>query len=392
MWAGPFATLRMAEMGADVVKIESPSAWDNIRTLLPQPGVTDPWNSSYYFNAYNRDKRSLTLDLAQDAGRALLLRLAETADVLIENYRADVLDKLGFTDDVLQAANPRLVTISMAAFGKAGSDRDYVGFGPVIELMSGLCSLSGYEGDEEPFKTGISYGDPIAGLNSVAAMILGLAQRDDTGTGCHVDLAQRETGMALIGEAFVAAARGEEPVHRGCRDARFAPQGAYRVRGEEQWLVVSVRTDAEWRAVCDLVGRADLADLTVDERRARHDELDAVIGAWLAPQRPQPAMERLQAAGVPAGRVLDSGTVNDDLHLLWRDYWVFVENEKMPRHKQQSATWRLVDAEPVPRRHAPFFGEHNAEILGELGLGADDLAGLAARAVIADAPINPGVG
>ena len=392
MWAGPFATLHLASMGADVIKVESPSAWDNIRTLVPQPGVEDPWNSAYYFQAYNRDKRSLTLDLAQQAGRDLLLKLVADADVLIENYRADVLDKLGLTDEVLARANPRLVTVSMAAFGKEGPDREYVGFGPVIELMSGLTSLSGYEGDEEPFKTGISYGDPVAGLNAVAAIVLGLIERDATGRGCHVDLAQRETGMVLIGEAFVAASRGEEPVHRGCRDARFAPQGAYRVRGEDQWLVVSVRTDDEWRALCGLLGRNDLAGLPVDERRARHDELDTVLAEWLQPQRPQLVMERLQAGGVPAGRVLDCSAVHDDLQLLHRDFWVYLPNPKMIRHKQQGVPWRLVDAAPEPRRHAPFFGEHNAEILTELGLTETDLAGLTARRVVATAPINPGVG
>ena len=392
MWAGPFATLHLASMGADVIKVESPAAWDNIRTLVPQPGVDDPWNSAYYFQAYNRDKRSLTLDLARAEGRDLLLRLLADADVLIENYRADVLDKLGLTDDALRAANPKLVTVSMAAFGKEGPDRAYVGFGPVIELMSGLCALSGYEGDDEPFKTGISYGDPVAGLNAVAAAVLGLARHDADGTGCHVDLAQRETAIALVGEAFLAASRGDGIVHRGCRDERFAPQGAYRVRGEEQWLVVSVRTDGEWQALCGLVGRPDLADLGVGDRRSRHDEIDAVLAEWLQPQRPQPAMERLQAAGIPAGRVLDSGSVHDDLQLLHRDFWVHLPNPKMPRHKQQGITWRLIDAAPEPRRHAPFFGEHNAEILATLGLGDDDLAGLAARAVIADAPINPGVG
>lgn len=392
MWAGPFATQHFASMGADVIKIESPSAWDNIRTLVPQPFAPDPWNSAYYFQAYNRDKRSLSLDLAQAEGRDLLLKLIAHADVLIENYRADVLEKLGLTDELLYGANPRLVTISMAAFGKEGPDAKYVGFGPVIELMSGLTSLTGYEGDEEPFKTGISYGDPIAGLNAVAATVLGLLQRDATGEGVHVDLAQRETGTVLIGEAFLAASRGEEPVHRGCRDARIAPQGAYRVRGEEQWVVVSVRTDDEWRALCGLLGRDDLAGLTVEERRARHDELDEIIGAWLAPQRGLIAVETLQGAGVPAGRVLDSGTVLDDIQHLHREFWVFVTNPKMPRHKQHNVTWRLLDARPESKRHAPFFGEHNAEILGELGLGEADLKGLAERLVIADAPINPGVG
>jgi crotonobetainyl-CoA:carnitine CoA-transferase CaiB-like acyl-CoA transferase len=181
-------------------------------------------------------------------------------------------------------------------------------------------------------------------------------------------------------------------VHRGCRDERFAPQGVYRVRGEEQWVVVSVRTDAEWHGLCALMERPDLAPLGVDERRARHDELDAAIGAWLAPQKPQRAMEALQAAGVPAGRVLDTGTIHDDLQLLHRDFWVYLPHPKMIRYKQQGIPWRLVDAEPVPRRHAPFFGEHNAEILAELGIGEEERAALTERAVIADAPINPGVG
>ena len=392
MWAGPFATLHLASMGADVIKIESPSAWDNIRTLTPQPGVADPWNSQSYFNAYNRDKRSLTLDLAQQAGRELLLRLLADADVLLENYRADVLDKLGLTLDVLKAANPNLVIISMAAFGKEGPDSQYVGFGPVIELMSGLASLTGY-GDGEPFKTGISYCDPVAGLHAVAATVLGLLGRDAGEGGRFVDLAQREGAMALIGEAFVAASRGDEIVHIGCRDDRFAPQGVYRTLGVEQWLVVSVRTDDEWRATCAVIGRDDLAGLTLDERRARHDELDEAIGEWTATQRPQVAMEVLQAAGVAAGRVLDTGTIHDDLHLLHREYWHFLPHPKMIRYKQQGITWRLVDAAPTPQRHSPLFGEHNLEILaGELGLTDADLAALTGAKVIADAPINPGVG
>ena len=222
--------------------------------------------------------------------------------------------------------------------------------------------------------------------------MLGLIERDATGRGCHIDLAQRETGMVLIGEAFVAASRGEEAVHRGCRDARFAPQGAYRVRGEDQWLVVSVRTDSEWQALCGLFGRNDLANMSVDERRARHDELDVVLSEWLQLQRLQVAMERLQSVGVPAGRVLDSSSVHDDLQLLHRDFWVYLPNPKMIRHKQQGIPWRLVDAAPEPRRHAPFFGEHNAEILAELGLAADELANLVERRIIATAPINPGVG
>ena len=394
MWAGPFATLRLADMGADVIKIESPTAWDNIRTLLPPPpGVVDPWNSAIYFNAYNRSKRSLTLDLAQPAGKELFLRLVRDADVVIENYRADVLDKLGLGYEVLRAANDDIVLVSMAAFGKEGPDRSFVGFGPVIELMSGLTSLSGY-GDGEPFKTGISYGDPVAGTAAVAAAVMGLAQRDSTGAGCHVDLAQRETAAMLIGERFVAASsRGESPVALGCRDATIAPQGCYRCVGDDEWLVVSVRTDDEWRSVCDVIGRSDLSGLSLVERRARHDELDDSISRWTTTRLGQDAMEQLQDRDVPAGRVLNTGTVLDDPQLLRRGFWHYLPHPKMQRYRQQNVVWRLADAQPVPRRHSPLFGEHNREILqGELGITDPELEKLTADHVIGDAPINPGVG
>ncbi|NJD64733.1 MAG: hypothetical protein FIB00_05745, partial [Chloroflexi bacterium] len=158
MWAGPYATRVLAEMGAEVIKIESPRAWDNIRTLIPQPGVADPWNSSYYFNDYNRDKKSLTLDLADPRGKGAFLRLVPHCDVVLENYRAEVLDNLGLGHDVLREAREDIILVSMAGYGKTGAARGHVGFGPSFEQMSGLASMTG-DGDEGmPVKTGISYG------------------------------------------------------------------------------------------------------------------------------------------------------------------------------------------------------------------------------------------
>ncbi len=395
MWAGPFATLRMAEMGAEVIKIESPSAWDNIRTLIDQPGIDDPWNSAFYFNAYNRDKKSLTLDLAQPAGRELLLRLAANADVLIENYRADVLDKLGLAPEILHAANPKLVVLSMAAFGKTGPDASYVGFGPVIELMSGLASLSGY-GDGEPFKTGLSYGDPVAGTAGVAAIAIGLLALQRSDAGCHIDLAQREVAMTLIGEAFVAASRGETPVHRGVRSDRFAPQGAYRAAGDDQWVVLSVRSDVEWVSLCDILDvktDSNLRTYDLENRMENHDRIDAVITEWMQTRDPQLAMETLQGSGIPAGRVLDTTSILEDPQLNYREYWIEIPHPQMHVYRQQGSMWPLAAARAAPRRHSPLFGEHNTEILqGELGLTDKQLAELTAALVISRAPINPSVG
>jgi benzylsuccinate CoA-transferase BbsF subunit len=394
MWAGPYATRLLAEMGAEVIKIESPRAWDNVRTLLPQPGAPEPWNSSYYFNDYNRDKKSLTLDLSQPRGRALFLELAAKCDCVIENYRADVLDKLGIGWDVLREARPDLVLVSMAGFGKTGSERNLVGFGPIIEQMAGMASTTGYGDDGIPYKTGISYGDPVGGLAAAGAVVLALIQRRRTGRGAWIDLAQRETMAQMVGPAFAAAAlRRETPTHHGNRDLRFAPQGVYRCAGEERWLAISARSDAEWRALAGAIGAPELEALPLAERRARHDELDRRIEIWTRRKDSSAAATTLQSVGVAASPVLDANTIHDDPHLAARGYWVELPHPKMSAWKQPSSSWRLVEAKPVPRRHAPLFGEHNREILcGLLGHDEAELAGLEAAGVIGDAPVNPGIG
>jgi crotonobetainyl-CoA:carnitine CoA-transferase CaiB-like acyl-CoA transferase len=386
MWAGPYATRMIGEMGAEVVKIESPKAWDNIRTLMPRTEVVDdPWNSAYYFAEYNHNKKSVTLDLAAPAGRDAFLKLVANSDVVIENYRADVMGNLGLTDDVLFAANPALVLVSMAGFGKSGGDQDNVGYGPIIEMMSGLMSLSGYEADV-PQKTGISYGDPVAGLAAVGAVALGVIKKRRTGKGSRVDLAQVEVSTKLAGVAFAALNRtGAAPPATGNRHPTWAPQGCYAVRGEDQWIVVSCTDDAEWAACAELIGRADLAALPLAERRARHDELDAAIGAWSAPLDARVAVDVLQAAGVPAGRVLDMRTIKDDPHLYARGFWVRIPNEKMRPYRKSGVAWRLLEANPTITAHAPYFGADNHAVLTSVaGLSDDEVAALAAEGIIAD--------
>lgn len=400
MWAGPYATKLLAEAGAEVIKIESPRAWDNIRTLIPQdPSITEPWDSSYYFNEYNHSKKSLTLDLAQEAGREALLRLVATADVVIENYRADVLENLGLGHEVLTQAKDDIILVSMAGFGKTGPLSDHVGFGPIIEMMSGLMSLTGYGDDKTPYKTGISYGDPVGGLNAVAATVLALVQRELTGQGVHVDLAQRETASTMAGPSFVAASlRAEAPVHEGNRDARFVPQGCYPAAGDDRWVVVSVRTDDEWASLAHHLGRPDLAALDHQQRSARHDELDQIISAWTARLPAGDIATRLQGDStsstvvVPAAEVIDTLDVHDDPQLTARGFYRVVPNPKMRPYRQSGPTWRLHGPSPSPMRHSPWFGEHNDELLSELGFSPADIEALVLLDVVADAPINPKAG
>ena len=394
MWAGPYATKLLAESGAEVIKIESPSAWDNIRTLVPQdPSIADPWNSAYYFNEYNHSKKSLTLDLATDAGREVFLRMVAGADVVIENYRADVLDKLGIGYDVLREVRDDIILVSMAGFGKTGPLSHHVGFGPIIEMMSGLMSLTGYGDDDVPVKTGVSYGDPVGGLNAVAATVLSLLERDRTGAGRHIDLAQRETASTMAGPAFVAASlRGEEPVHHGNRDPRYVPQGCYPAAGDDRWVVISVRTDDEWSTLAGHLGRGDLAGLDHAERAARHDELDEIIAAWTATAAADDVAERLQRNGVPAGEVIDTLAIHDDPQLSARRFYRVVPNDKMHPYRQTGPTWAVHGPPSHEMRRSPWFGEHNHELLAELGSSAEEIAALEAAGIIADAPIDPVAG
>lgn len=388
MWAGPYATKMLGEMGAEVIKIESPRAWDNVRTLFPQDrSIPDPWNSAHYFAEYNHEKKSVTLDLAEPQGRDVFLRLVAKSDVVIENYRADVMDNLGLSTDVLLAAREDLIFVSMAGFGKVGPDRNNVGYGPIIEAMSGLMSLSGYDA-ETPQKTGISYGDPVAGLGAAAAVALALITRQRTGRGTVIDLSQLEVSSKMAGLAFAALARtGEVPAANGNRHHRWAPQGCYPVRGEDQWIVVSCTTDEEWAACATRIGRADLAGLALDERRDRHDELDAAITAWLRPLDGRVAVDQLQAVGVPAGRVLDMRTIKDDPQLYARGFWIQVPDEKMHPYRKGGVVWRLLEANPTITRHAPHFGADNHEVLSTVaGLSEDEIAKLEAAGIIADRP------
>jgi crotonobetainyl-CoA:carnitine CoA-transferase CaiB-like acyl-CoA transferase len=393
MWAGPFATHLLGEMGAEVIKVEGPRAWDNVRTLFPIPGP-EPWNASFYFNDYNREKKSLVLDLAHPRGRELLLALVAKSDAVVENYRADVLDKLGLGYEPLKQARPDVILVSMAGFGKTGADRELVGFGPIVEQMAGLASLTGYGDDRVPYKTGISYGDPVGGIAAAGALVLALIQRRRTGRGAWIDLAQRETMAQMLPEAFVAASlRREEPVHRGNRHPVWAPQGAYPCEGKEQWIALSVRSDAEWRALCEAMGAGELAGLSERERRAQHDEIDARIEAWTAGQDAAVVAEMLQASRIPAARMNDSDSVHWDPHLLAREFWDFMPHPSMQTIPQPAPACRMVEANPRPRRAAPRFGEHNREILcGLLGVAEAELTELAAAGVIGDAPVGAGVG
>ncbi len=411
VWAGPYGTRILADMGAEVIKVEAVNFYDQLRNLafLP-PGTERTWNKSAYFNHNNRNKFGCTLDLATPRGRALLLELVKTADVVVENYRAEVLDRLGLGYETLRAVRPDIILVSMPGHGKDGPERDYVAYGTNIEQLAGLVALTGYLGGP-PHASGISYGDPIAGTAMAGAVALALLHRARTGRGQYVELAQREVLTALLGEFIVGyGLTGEQPEPQGNRHPLHAPHGVYPARapGElrherapgaalaqpaprEPWIAIACETDAQFAALCAAMGRPELARdprfADAAARRAHQDELDAIIAAWTAGQDKIALFHHLQAAGVPCGPVLNPAEVFFDPHLRARGFFEWVTHPEAGTWDMEGPIYRLSRTPAHIRINAPCFGEHNGWVLRHLlGLSAEEEATLAAAGIIGTVP------
>ena len=359
-WAGPHAARLLADCGADVIKVEYPRRLDGMRGGHLKD---DRFNRHPRFWQLHRNKRSLTLDLARPEHRERALILARWADVVIDASRPGVLDRLGLTWEVMREGRPDLILIRMSAFGATGPDAPHGGYGGAIEPTSGLQAFTGY--DENGPRRRIRELDVLSGLAGACAVLTALVRRQATGQGSHIDMSQNEAAISTTaGERFLAVAAGAaSPTVVGNRHRAFAPHGCYPCRGEDRWVVISVQTDVEWRALCTVLGRADLAaDPALSDaegRRRHHDMLDEAISVWTRERGHREAMEQLQAGGVRAGAVLDAADIAGDPHLAQR-HWILDAQDGSGRYP--GAPFRLSQQPVVVRRRGPFLGEHNLEI------------------------------
>lgn len=391
-WAGPFATRLLGDMGAEVIKIEAVKSWDLLRSFTGQPPDTERvWDKSPYFNHNNRNKYGCVLDLSHPRGRDLFLRLVPTADAVVENFSPGVMERLGLGYEVLSAVNPGLILVSMPAMGSTGPEKDFIAYGTNVEQLSGLCHLTGYQ-DGPPHKTGISYGDPMAGIAAAGALALALWQRRRTGRGQRIEVAQRENLINVIGEFILAyAITGEEPQRRGNRHSSMAPHGCYPCAGDDQWLAIACEDDAQFAALCSAIGQPGLAD---DQRfadvasRYRHQHvLDGIISAWTRPQEKGSAAAILQAAGVPAAPVQTVPEVFQDEHLRARGFFEPVSHAVAGCWEMEAPHWRMSETPAHIRLPPPSFGEHNHWVFRHLlGLSDEEVEGLRAEGVTGDAP------
>ena len=364
--AGPYATRILADFGAEVIKVQS---------LKTAKGAESNLNG--YFNTWNRNKRSITLDMSHPEARDLILRLAGISDVVIENFAPRVMANWGLTYKALKEANQQIIMVSMSAMGQTGPWKDYVAFGPSLQALSGLTYLSSFD-EKQPLGLGYALGDHVIGLYGAMAVLAALENRFSTGLGQYVDLSGYEALCTLMGPAIMDASLSKTTARpQGNLSAHVdaCPCGCYPGRGTDKWCVVSASTEDEWQALCRVLGRADLINddrfRTLSGRRTNEEQLDELIRRWTVERTAAEAVTLLQEASVPAGVVQNAEDLAHDPHLLARQFFVPLNHPVLGCTLNDRSPIRFGKDHHVDWKAAPELGEDNRYVFREL-LGLTD--------------------
>jgi crotonobetainyl-CoA:carnitine CoA-transferase CaiB-like acyl-CoA transferase len=318
VFAGPFCTRCLADLGAEVLHVETRGRQSAPRPA-PPPGapasVRGGSGEAGRAASTFRNKLSVTIDLKNPAGREIATRLASVADVLVENFSSGAMGRLKLDYESLQPLNPGLIYVSMSGYGHSGPRRDWTSMNMNLQAFSGLMMTTGEEGDG-PIAISNSWNDYIGGLHASFEVLQALAERVETGLGKNIDLAQFECSVGTLGPLLLACSVNHEPPRRmGNRATSWAPQGCYPCAGADEWCTLAVQSDDHWRGLAQAMGdpewAADPRFASVTGRLAHHDEIDGLIAAWTANLPAVEAEQRLQAAGVPAERMRKADAVVD---------------------------------------------------------------------------------
>jgi crotonobetainyl-CoA:carnitine CoA-transferase CaiB-like acyl-CoA transferase len=384
-------TLNLAAMGADVIKIESHTHFDWWRGSRP-PGDNDNLGlheRSHVFNTVNRGKRGITLDLSTTRGREIAIELVATADVVLENYAAGVIEKLGLTYEVLSARNPSLIMIRQPGFGADGPESGYVVFGNTIEGMSGLSSLVGYK-DGPPSMLSNALGDPISGLGGTVALLAALQARRKDGKGRLIECAQLEGFLPMVSEALIEfQVSGQVPRRRANMRPGDTPSGAY-TTGDDRWLVLEVQDDTQWAALADEIEEAWALEPELSlasGREAHRAVVEANIAAWVLATGEEAVLAACERAGVPAAAIIPEGETLGLEPLLVSNFWQGVEREPVGFHLYPGLAYSMAGERPIPGIPAPLLGQHTEEVLSAMGLDAWELDELSAQGITGKLPV-----
>jgi len=380
--AGPFCGMQLGDLGADVIKVEHPKAGDLARLLEPLAS-----GESGNFARLNRDKRSLAIDLKREEGREVFRKLAERADVIVENLRPGTMDDLGLSPASLLGSNPRLVYVAVTGWGLDGPYADRPALDIIVQGQSGLMSITGEEGGA-PVKVGVSIADLTAALYATIATLAALRARDRDGRGQLVDVSMFESAVSLaVWEAGVYFGSGELPRAAGSAHKLVAPYQA--VAASDRHFIVGATTPPNWKAFCVAIGLGPIEnDPRFADANARRRNREALVETIEKVTRTKPAQQwlaLLRKAGVPCGEIADYGDVFNDEHLLARKFFVDLEHPVLGTLRGLGSPMRLGRTPVAHRRAGPRLGEHSADVLRELGWSDADVDRLASAGIIARA-------
>ena len=380
--AAPFAAKWLAALGADVVHVESSQNPFDYRVVPPFADDVGGMNRAAGYNVLNAGKRSIALNLRTQEGQSVARRLSLQGDVLIENYSTGMMSRWGLGYMELAVDNPRLIYTSIAAFGRTGPLKDYGGLHSIVNAFSGLADVTGYAGGGHPRILGSYFPDVVSGTYAVLATLAALRDREVSSQGQFIDLAMTECLMTLLTEPIFSHSIGDHAPNRdGNHHPRHAPHNVYRCAGDDQWIAIAIRTDAEWRGLCEAMGRMDWQGdnrfAAAAGRKSLEPVLDDGISAWASHRTKEDIAASLVQAGVPAAPVLNPREVVENPHLSDRGFIAAFDHPEVGSRRGASIPWRVDGAIAGKRRPAPLAGQYHREVLKQwLGMPDADIQSL----------------
>ena len=391
-WAGPLAARNLADLGADVIKVESCEnfdwwrSWEATQEWIDDDGA----EKSPAFNSVHRNNKNITLDLSHPEGRELLLKLVGTANVVMENFSGSVLPKLDLGYEIFKEVKEDIILLSMPAFGSTGPWKMFRAYGSTVEQSSGLPHINGLSSDP-PMMHHVAYGDAVGGLNGVSALLIALRHQAKTGKGQFIDLSQAESLFPLAAHGILEfTANGKAPVRKGNRSDFFAPHGVYPCEGEDKWIVIQILNEDQWLRFKEIIGEPMNRFGNLKDRLSKLDDLDKSIAEWTYSKEAQKLMYILQEAEIPAAATHTMSSLLNDPHLNSGNFWQWLDRAVVGNQPNPSAPFK-VNGERLPiKTPAPTLGQHNREILTKiLGLNQDEINRLEKIGIIGTKPIIP---
>ncbi len=385
---GPMTTKYLSEHGATVARVESVKRPGTLRSAAPFRDGVPGINRSGYFANYNANKLGITVDMRHTRARELMLRLAEWADIVTENFTPGTMEGWGLGFDQLQAVNPDIVMFSASMMGRGGPMERQPGFGPVLSSLVGLTNVTGWP-DRTPVNPYGAYTDFIVPKFAVAAILAALDRSRRTGTGIHLDLSQLETSLHFIAPLLLDfTANGREQGRMGNRDPGAVPHGVYPCAGENRWIALACNTDEQWQGLllaAEPEGGPLHADTfaTILSRKAAEDTLDESIAEWTSQYDRLHLMRRLQEHGVPSGVVNDPRDLFEDQQLTHRGHFQWLDHPEIGPYATEGSEFKMYLTPGSLDSPAPLLGQHTEYFLREIiGLSADEYQSLEADGVL----------